>query len=314
MINLIVKALEDYGCRGVSVSGDNIRCQCPFHNPVNNTDAFSVTINEEKMVFNCHSCGSSGNLVKLLRFLTGEDKTECYEQLLLRIKKKKYNLDTLEKNARNIGGHRVEIDVPQKASDGKPLQEYLKHRSSISDNILLIDEIISKYELYYCDRGRYSNRIILPIQDNGIVGYANRSVLLKCEKKTLFQKELNIGKYLYGFDVAFGADNVIIVEGFFDVYQIFSYLVKNKLDNRFGVVSLMGHSLKTERIQKLALSFDKCYVMMDFDEAGINGGKKISKALSMKMKTVNLTEALEFDKDPGNSSMEELDGVFSLIV
>ncbi|MEL6922334.1 MAG: CHC2 zinc finger domain-containing protein, partial [Pseudomonadota bacterium] len=53
--------------RNVQVVGDAVQRKacCPFHED----DRFSLSVNVEKRLFNCHSCGSSGNVIKLMQLL-----------------------------------------------------------------------------------------------------------------------------------------------------------------------------------------------------------------------------------------------------
>ncbi|MDH3740387.1 MAG: CHC2 zinc finger domain-containing protein [Hyphomicrobiales bacterium] len=56
----------------VTLSGDGIqrKGQCPFHKDTRQ----SLSVNVEENLFKCHSCGSGGNIIKLVQLLNSELK------------------------------------------------------------------------------------------------------------------------------------------------------------------------------------------------------------------------------------------------
>jgi hypothetical protein len=55
--------LSNAGCKNVHIVGENIRCQCPFHWPERNTDAFSISFNpNDGFGFHCFSLSGLGKV------------------------------------------------------------------------------------------------------------------------------------------------------------------------------------------------------------------------------------------------------------
>jgi DNA primase len=168
-----------------------------------------------------------------------------------------------------------------------------------------VDYVVSKYGLYYCDSGRYSRRIIMPIRqpDGTLVYFTNRSI---CDnrKKNIFPPDTSSTDYVYGLFEAIGPKKVLIFEGPFEVFQIKSFLIKNDLD--YGCVSIMGTNMTEERSILLTEFFEEAFLIFDGDDAGRNGSVNAMKIMRDFMKVKNLTEFVYPGKDPATCNEDQI--------
>lgn len=259
----------------VRALGDNISAKCPFHNPRHNDTAFSINWRKEGNPFNCLSCNVSGNLKSLMEHYNTDINTIPKIDQVKQISKEYQEfLHDCEKD-----------ETPPVAANQQPMYKYLEKRARNNHNILDIHYIVSAYKLYFCDRGTFDNRIIMPIcMHDEIVGYNNRSIK-EIRTKSKNQKNVPWSTFLYGFDQAIDEWHCknkicIITEGAFDLYQIES-VIKG---NHYSVMSLMGTTFNKCRADILSSLYTHIIFYLDDDEPGVNCANKFVNYLKGKTK------------------------------
>lgn len=292
----IVDFLNSISCANVRVIGQQIKAKCPFHNPVNNDTAFSINWQKEGNPFHCLSCGVSGNLTTLMRHFKGNCE----------------NLPPIKHEIRISDDYKEFLQLcdrhqpPKVAINQNPMYDYLFKRSNDNHGVLDVQYIVEAYKLYYCDRGRYGGRIIMPIyMHNEIVGYNNRSIK-DIGTKSINQKNVSWSRFLYGFDQAVDQYHYknricIITEGAFDLYQIES-LIKGR---KYSVISLMGTVFNKHRAEILANAFPYIIFYLDDDLPGINCTNKYVEYLKNKV-TVGVANTDLMLNDPGKQSKQQI--------
>ena len=292
----IIDFLISNGVEKVRALGDNIHAKCPFHNPIHNDTAFSINWKKEGNPFNCLSCDVSGNLQSLMEHYNSDIKTIPKISELKQVKNEYQEfLDYCEKD-----------EIPPVAANQRPMYKYLEKRAKKNSSVLDVHYIVEAYKLYFCDRGTFDNRIIMPISmHNEIVGYNNRSIK-EIRTKSKNQKNVPWSKYLYGFDQALDEWHYknkicIITEGAFDLYQIESIIQ----GNCYSVMSLMGTTFNKYRADVLSSLYTHIIFYLDDDDPGINCANKFVNYLKGKVKvgTANTDWLLG---DAGNHSKSEI--------
>ncbi|MBR3199041.1 MAG: DNA primase [Bacilli bacterium] len=305
--------------------GKNYFGICPFHDDTNP----SMSVNNEKQIYKCFSCGATGTVFKFLM---------DYENI---------TFSEAVKKIADIGGVQVEISEPRKIKDyktqhdiydlslkfytnninttkGKEAKEYLKNRNikdsiikefeiglALDDKNTLSNILKKKFEMKEIlksglvgknDYGIYdlfSNRIMFPLYDlNGkVVAYSGRIYKTKDNSKYINTRETEIfkkGELLYNYhrarDIARQKNQIIIMEGFMDVIRAHTIDIKN-------VIATMGTAVTKNQanlIKKMAKEVILCF---DGDEAGA----KATKACAEELNKINVTPKiirLEENLDP----------------
>ena len=305
--------------------GKNYFGICPFHDDNNP----SMSVNNEKQIYKCFSCGATGTVFKFLM---------DYENI---------TFNEAVKKIADIGGIQVEIAEPKKIKDykvqhdiydlslkfytnnintpkGKEAKEYLKKRK-IDDNTIkefeiglsldnkntLSNILKKKFDMKeilksglvgkndYGIYDLYTNRIMFPLYDlNGkIVAYSGRIYKTKDNSKYINTRETEIfkkGELLYNYhrarDIARQKNQIIIMEGFMDVIRAHTIDIKN-------VIATMGTAVtKTQAnlIKKMAKEIILCF---DGDEAGAKATKACAEELN-KIGVIPKVVRLEENLDP----------------
>jgi len=113
------------------------------------------------------------------------------------------------------------------------MYEYLEYRSKKAHNILDIEWLIRKYDLYYCSSGDMKGRIIMPINIGGKqISYNDRSVHHEAMLKSKHPKNGKFENYVHGLDESKGKEIGIVVEGAFDMFQVMSFLKETKRNRK----------------------------------------------------------------------------------
>lgn len=317
---------EDAACKGVHTSGNNISCQCPYHRPKNNVSAFGVNfLKEEKgFPFQCYSCGQTGNIFQLIMHIYNCSYSRAEKIFLRKVAISPINLDFLKKiyydlvkNADSFKKEKI-IDLPNKFSS-KPMKDYLRWRNeSEQHNVMDIDYVIGIYKLFYCESGRYANRIIMPIRDiyGRTVYFTNRSIQHDAKAKNLFPQESDSLRFLYGLYESLGKKKAMLFEGPFEVFQTKSFAKKHNY-NDWGFVAMMGTVMNEYRAGMLSEIFDEIYICLDNqddvwirDKNGKNKEDKVYDILADFMPTYRITKELYPGKEAATSNESQLKKLF----
>jgi DNA primase len=203
------------------------------------------------------------------------------------------------------------FEMPPKAINEDPMREYMNKRNRLQQHgIMDVKYIVSKYGLYYCDTGRYTNRIILPLRsrDGRFIYFTNRAVQ-PWRKKNLFEKGSDATNFLYGLYETNGEKKCFLMEGPFNVFQMKSFAIRNNITD-FAFIGNMGTEVSEERASILSEMFDICYILFDHDKAGLDGQNSAYKILIEYMETYKMSETIYPGKDPAVCNAGQLWKIF----
>jgi len=304
--------LEHYGLlKGLRKRKDELVGFCPVHDEKHyNKNSFCVST--VKNNWHCFSCGAGGNVLdfvatmegidirqaglliqKWFGIVSGEDKKLTKEKKEIKKPKKKEKEVETEK-----------VVNPPLTFELKNLDSnhpYLKERG-------LKGETIKEFGLGYCKRGLMKERIVIPIHNENeeLVAYVGRYPGDPPEGESKYKFPSKFKKSLVIFNLNRAKDKakeegLILVEGFFDVFNLWQAGYKN-------VVALMGTSMSNGQ-EKLIMEAvgknGKVALMFDSDEAGAKATTEVVERLIDKiyLKIIRLgREGLE----PDSLSKEEI--------
>jgi len=282
---------------GLRRKGNELIGYCPIHDK-NHYNKNSFSVNTEKNIWHCFSCDAGGNILDFVAFMENVDIRQA--ALLI---KKWFRIDSQkdEKMAKKEReGKKEEVNEEM----NKPLtfklknldydHPYLKERG-------IKKETIKEFGLGYCKRGILKGRIAIPIHNEKgeLVAYAGRYPGDPPEEESKYIFPSNFKKSCVIFNLNRVKDNdkgkeLILVEGFFDVFNLWQAGVKN-------AVALMGTSLSKEQ-EELILRYlgkgGRITLIFDSDEAGRKSVKEVIEKLIEKVyiKVIRLKEGIDLDK------------------
>lgn len=288
------RLLDHYGVE-VKLKGDQAHGFCPLPTHEGKRRSRSFSANVTRGIWQCFGCGAKGNALDFAARMEGFDPGDRRQlrEAALRIKEKflgEANQDepsekpeppspqstaddgeTAEAESEPNVVVNAPIDFELKGLD--PEHPYLKERG-------LTRETIEHFGLGYCSRGLMKGRIVIPIHnpDGQLVGYAGRlvddSAIDADNPKYLLPPKRKRGGMTYEFrksEILFNAhrldapvDELIVVEGFFDVF----WLWQNGYPN---TVALMGAECSERQLQLIAAVTEaagRVWLMPDGDKAG----------------------------------------------
>ncbi|MCK5307067.1 MAG: toprim domain-containing protein [Zetaproteobacteria bacterium] len=266
--------------------------------------SFGITEKEgEESLFNCMTCHNKGpldHLLDLMEDYTGDDLSHLREGLG-EAEFLSNSLPTWE--SKRAGSKAKEIVEPledeyQYVYESAAGHKYLRKRG-ISDEGARIMEL-----LVDTDDGHGAERIMFPVKgtDGQLYGYSGRAIKKRVNPKVRDYYGLKKRKFLLGAHLIKPEhEYIIVVEGLFDYANLVQY--------GYPAVAVM-HSGATDEQLKVLLSFMKPIVlMMDDDQAGIEGAYDIADAAGVT-RPVYTVEYPPFTKkwykdreqgaDPGN--------------
>jgi DNA primase len=235
--------------RKVKIRGAEIHASCPFpekHLKGKDTHP-SFSINIDKGVYNCFSCGSRGTIEELVSDVLGISVPAAFEVL------QEWGFDKLNRELRE---KEVEHERPEILPEGL---------------LLYYDKMEDEFAEIYRGEVDEQDCLIYPIRrmDGKLVGALARSIESRWHKAMW-----NIPKrlYLYGEDLVRSEEPIIIVEGPGDAISLRKSGIKN-------VVALMGVSVSDEQVEKLLSLSSSFIVWFDRDKAGATGTNLIWKKM-----------------------------------
>ncbi|MCK4859684.1 MAG: DNA primase [Candidatus Omnitrophica bacterium] len=194
------------------------------------------------------------------------------------------------------------------ASIRNSLLEYLQKRGYQKEILLKGGLSIKRESGDYIDK--FINKIIFPLfnPQGKIVGFGSRRLdnqtpkYIHSPQTILFNKS----KYLYGLNFArqFIKKDVIIVEGYLDLFALVQFGIRN-------VVASLGTALTYEQIRLLKRYTEKCIIIYDGDKAGQEAclrGLELFMEEEMPVGVVELPSGLDPDdciRKEGKQKFEE---------
>lgn len=159
---------------------------------------------------------------------------------------------------------------------------------------------------------KMENRLLIPICDidGNIIDYSGRSINQNDEEKycKLASHEkynlLNINKKLYNLDKAISyvkaLNQVILVEGYFDVFRLYQCGIKN-------VIAIQTAHLSEQQIKQIIKLNVNIVIFLDSDKAGIEGANQIAECFfrnqnfDKRISIVNWNRIIHDEKDDPDS-------------
>ena len=267
MVNeLLVNLVNSILGVGKRTSKGNISYHCPFCNHHKLKLEINFTENKEgNNPWNCWVCNTKG---KKLYYLFKKLKTppEKYQELS-KLTKTNIKIDDITYEEKIELPKEFKPIVNNKDLIAKQAYSYLKKRNITDDDII-------KYNIGYCNFGKYRNMVIIPSYDeNGELNY----FISRSFEKDAFIKYRNpdYSRDIIPFELFINWNSpLILCEGAFDAIAI-----------KRNAIPLLGKNLQKTLLKKIITSsVEKIYIALDTDamkqslrhcEYLMNQGKKV---------------------------------------
>lgn len=270
-------------------AGKDYRALCPFHEE--KTASFFVSPSRQS--YHCFGCGASGDVFD---FVMRWNKVDFREALgILSGKSGGRSPGPLPKTSTPVKPKTTNssISLPRLTPLGgsgdnhsRPL-EYLESRRVTPLQVAM-------YDIRYAASGRYRDRIVFPVHVGGEVrGFAARAIE-DSELKYLYPKGMKKSSCLWGFDIASGFGDCVLVEGVFDA-----------LRTGFDAIAILGSFLSAGQVSLLyGAGFRRVTVMLDSDafENSIEICRQLESYFDVRLVALR-------SGDPGGHSHRQLRGL-----
>lgn len=285
---LIIKALEYYGAKGINDMGTEVRCCCPIHESDNNT-SFSWKL--ENNLWCCFREGIGGDVFNFVAYMEELDID-------------KHFLDIVIKTSQVLG-----LDITNMSMEDlnsaykKEVQEWLRYilkkkevynleydikklgdRYSIREYRGLGGDLLKEYGVGFL---KTHKRFIFPIEDkDGVTVGASLRALGNEKPKWLHRpKSMKTGNLLYNLKKCIdkGYRQVYIVEGIIDCLKLISLGIEN-------VLCTFGARVTDNQLLLLVTYFDEVVLCFDNDTAGkeatIKAIEKLKRVINLKIMVI----------------------------
>lgn len=263
----------------IKKSGLGFFSKCPFHNE--NTSSFYISKKSQRYYcFGCHKTGNiinfimeykKCNFISALKILSNKN---INENNLISYKKKNDIFDYFNKML--INKKKININNFLELR-GINLKSIIKFKLGIikleSKNIKNknIEFFLSKIGILHSDRfnlnQQFKHRLIIPIRDlkGEYIGIGGRTIYNNVKPKYINSSDSEFfskKKSFYGiYEAREYKENLIIVEGYFDVIKLHQFEIKN-------VVAILGTALSKEHLVLLKSLCKRITFCFDGDTAG----------------------------------------------
>jgi DNA primase len=279
----------------VTSTHNGVMIRCPFHDDENP----SMGVDTKRGIFHCFSCGESGTIYKLLAQLDGVPIDEIRERYQEEWQAQRV-LEGLEEEL--FGDNAPPVSRAYKMGSFNRAFPFLE----VSDAGMMYvqmrgldDRTISNFDLRWGSRGKYKDRVIIPVFDidGRLISYSGRAIhkgVVPKIRKPVGNKALST---LFGLYRVLESKELILVEGEIDAMYLQQW--------GFPAVATMGTSHLTDSQVNLILKYaSEVTLMFDGDDAGRKATQESSAALKpfMPVHVVTLPEG----KDPADLGASEL--------
>jgi DNA primase len=287
LISLLNKVLKQ---DGKQTSDFEVTYVCPFHKAVNNVTKKKFGINLDTAEYNCFACGESGKSFKTL-FKKLKVSSNLYKELYVIIGehfKPIYKRNVKGKELLKLPDEFLSMAVPVNSILYKHAFKYIRNRNITRDDIL-------RYNIGYCEEGKYKNRVIIPSydKDGNLNFFTGRDILNVSSLKYLTP---DWSKDFIGFELYINwSEPITLVESPFNAITI-----RNNSIPLFG--KIVSHSLK-----EAILENDVKHINICLDNDAEKDSYKIYNELKnltngeTKIRFVKLT-----DKDPNEIGFDKM--------
>ena len=272
---------------GIEVSNENekeIQFKCIFHDD----NKPSASINKITGLWKCYTCDIGGNILQL----SNKQNIKLDNLKEIKVLMNKNKLKSLMNREPELLNYYFFPKAFKKIRNIDDCPEYLLRRLSI--------ETILNFDLHYCDEkeSKYFERIIIPIKLGENLGFTAREYTQNTDYKYLFPEGMPKSKFIFG---TLDYEELIIVEGTFDVMKLWQYGYKN-------AISILGASISKSQIDCLLDNkIQRLKIFADGDDAGrrlASGFEKYSHLFKIDF------IACKENKDPSDMNQEEIESAF----
>jgi DNA primase len=271
MVNaVLLGAISSVLGKGKETSGNNYAFECPFcHHKKPKLEVNLVPNSKGENLWHCWTCNAKGKtLVGLFKKIKASSEKISEIKSILGFTEKKEEDDSTIIKVELPKEYKPLINLSRTDIIAKHALQYLKKRGITKDDI-------QKYNIGYCEEGRYKNMIIIPSYDkDGVINYfIGRSFDKEPQRKydsPKCNKNAIIGlEYFINWNVP-----VILCEGIFDAVAIKRNVVPlfGKTIPKALMLKLVEPCVKTVYI---ALDNDALREAMDYAEELLNVGKDV---------------------------------------
>ncbi len=268
MVNhLLVEVVDKILGQSKATSRGNQAYNCPFcnHKKPKLEVNFSIENPKGKNPWHCWNCNERGTSLKTLLRKVNAPK-ECF-----------YEIQKLGINIKLQNQPKVDITLPKefipfsnlenKTIEARHALSYLKKRGLTKEDII-------KFNIGYCEQGKFQNMIIIPsYNEKGILNYFTARNFSQSSSKKYsnppFSRNIIALESTINFDLP-----IILCEGMFDAIAI-----------KRNAIPLLGKNIQSNLMKKLVESrVEKIYLALDQDainstlshcEMLLNEGKKV---------------------------------------
>ncbi len=257
-----------------------IRCTSGLHEDKDP----SLSYNLEKNVFKCWSCDFKGGSSKFLQSIGIVTRVPIETKQRFKVQKLRQKLTAfIEKDNLKLPNTRTSVDFPFKGISEEVLQEFgtfLTHEMGLED--------------YIC----------IPVYQFGRLRFIEGRLRLTSSKKPKYFRRpmgASVTQILFPLDKIESTKEIILVEGIFDMLNMWQHGFKNVLCI-FGTQNFGPK--KVELLDQIGIT--KVHLLMDGDSAGVRAATSIQKLLesnSIEVRNISLPPG----RDPGDLSKYELE-------
>jgi DNA primase len=260
-----------------------------YHCPECKHHKFKLEINLEEhsphfQSYQCWVCGFKGKKLTTLFKKIGADSDKVNELRLLVKSASKETKITVETKKATLPDEFISLINPPSSISSKHALHYLKNRGITKEDII-------KYNIGYCEFGRYANMIILPSYNSE--GNLNYFTARNFDKNASVKyRNPDVTRDIIGLELFINWNTPItLCEGMFDAIAI-----------KRNVIPLLGKTLQPSLMKKLInSSVNKIYIALDKD--AIKQALNFCEQLMNEGKEVYLVDLNE--KDPSDMGFEK---------
>lgn len=279
MVNqLLVTLVNSVLGQGKPTARNNYAYHCPFCHHSKPKLEVNLTENKEgKNPWHCWTCDTRGSSIYSLfkKIKVSKEKIDKLKSLVKSSKTYVSKTTTddvkLPEEFKPLSGNISTSDIMARHA-----LAFLKKRNITEDDIL-------KYNIGYCESGKYRNRIIIPTYDkDGSLNFFTARAFDDSSLKYLnppLSRDIIANEHLINWNLP-----IILCEGLFDALSI-----------KRNVIPLLGKNIQSSLMKKLVTSkVDKIYIALDKD--AIKQALRFCEVLLAEGKEVYLVDLQE--KDP----------------
>lgn len=302
----IIELVKNY-TKVERVNGREYKCKCL--NPNHNDNTPSMFLNKDKGLFNCFSCGASGDIISLVELVEGIDFKKAIKKLMDNNNIEYDEVSVTEYVIRDTFNLEKLREMLSMYKRGNHFSEDLKEKyEGIPKYFIDLGfkkETLKKFEVGYCgdsndDMYKRATIIWRDLQGN-IAAINGRDTTGNKEKKYKFKRGSAKKSVLYNLvNLEKNNEPIIIVESEKDVWTLYEAGYER-------VVALAGLSLK-ERKWLLRRYTTSAIIALDNDVRGMEGRKNITTELYSIMDVYAIS--IPQDKDVSDMSEKEIGYAF----